>query len=184
MKTFTSKLGTSAYMGIIVLFAMILLFLSMGLVPYFKHSSHVSYYEFLKFQKNDRVIPYVVLTPALLAILLYSSYRKRLRCLQVTDGTLVVDRCSKKVVIPLSTIESITAIPANDMMHFTYEGGFFRKSMIGFIGKYYHKNFGEMQWYCTKSINYVMVVLKDKQKIVFTPDEPEDFVNEVRRCMK
>lgn len=160
-----------------------LFFLSMGLVPYFKQSSHVSYYEFLKHQQNDRVIPYVILTPALITILLLLSYRKRVRGLQVDDGKIEVDRRNKKVEIPLSSIETITTIPAKDLMLSTYQGGVFRKSLVGFTGKYYHKNFGEMQWYCTKSNNYVLVTLKDKEKIVFTPDEPERFVNEVKRCL-
>jgi hypothetical protein len=40
-----------------------------------------------------------------------------------------------------------------------------------------------MQWYCTKSKNHVLVTLKDKSKIAFTPDEPERFVNEVKRWL-
>jgi hypothetical protein len=36
-----------------------------------------------------------------------------------------------------------------------------------------------MQWYCAKSKNHVLVTLKDKSKIAFTPDEQERFVTEV-----
>ena len=63
-----------------------------------------------------------------------------------------------------------------------YYKGLFQK-IVGANSKYYNNNFGEMQWYCAKSKNHVLVTLKDKSKIAFTPDEPDRFVNEVKRWL-
>lgn len=183
MKTFTSKLGTTAYFGIIGLSVMGLWFMSMGLIPYFKYNSHVSYIDFVKLQ-DGKFYSYTIITPLVIAIVLWYSYWNRVRSLQLNDANIFVERKRKSVTIPFSDISEIAIVPTKDIGFSTYQESTWRRSLVGFTGKYYNKNFGEMQWYCTKSKNYVLATLKDDRKIVFTPDEPEEFVNEVRRWLK
>ncbi len=183
MKIFTTKLGGSAYMSIIVLAAMAIFFVSMGLVPYFKQANHISYYDFIRLQKNNIAIPYVILTPLFIAVCLAYSYWNRVRLLTIAEGKLIIERKRKTVSIALGEVDNILLVPTKDIMFSTYQDSTWRRSLVGFTGKYYNKNYGEMQWYCTKSKNYVLLTLKDKRKIAFTPDEPERFVNEVKRWL-
>ena len=182
MKTFSSKLDFTAIIALVVLSLMVIWFLYMGLSPYFMHASHMSYTDFLKLQ-NERFLVYVLVMPVATTVILLHSYWNRVRMIQIADGALTVVRKRKPAKILLSDIASVLAIPAKEIGFSTYQESSWRRSLVGFTGKYYNKNFGEMQWYCTKSKNHILVTLKDNRKIAFTPDEPERFVNEVKRWL-
>ncbi len=179
MKTFSSKLDFTAIIALAVMSLMGIWFLYMGFSPYFVHFSHLSYTDYLKLQ-NERFLVYVLVMPVVLFVILYYSYWNRVRMIEISDGTLTVVRKRKLTTIAMSDIASVTTVPATEIGFSTYQDSTWRRSLVGFTGKYYNKNFGDMQWYCTKSKNYVLITLKDKRKIAFTPDEPERFVNEVK----
>jgi hypothetical protein len=182
MKTFSSKLDFTAIIALAVMSFMVIWFLYMGFSPYFVHYSHMSYGDYLKLQ-NERFLAYVLVMPVTIVVILSYGYWNRVRMIEIADGTLTVVRKRKPATILLSDIASVVAIPAKEIGFSTYQESTWRRSLVGFTGKYYHKNFGEMQWYCTKSKNHMLLTLKDNRKIAFTPDEPERFVNEVKRCL-
>lgn len=182
MKTFSSKLDFTAVIALATMLLMGTWFLYMGFSPYFEHYSQMSYTDYLKLQ-NERFLVYVLVMPVLMAVMLYYSYWNRVRMIQIADGMLTVVRKRKPATIALSDIASVTTVPAKEIGYSTYQESTWRRSLVGFTGKYYNKNFGDMQWYCTKSKNYVLLTLKDNRKVAFTPDEPEEFVNEVKRWM-
>jgi hypothetical protein len=179
MKIFSSKLDYTAYIAIVMLTLMGLWFASIGLLPYFRHSSHVSYYEFLRQQTNEKVVIYAVFCPIMFAVVLWYSYWNRIKELHITDSGILVARNRKPTTIQFADIANIATIPAADIRFSTYEDSTWSRSLVGFTGKYYNKKMGYMQWYCTKSKNYVAATLKDGNKVVFTPDEPDEFVQEV-----
>lgn len=179
MKIYQTKLDYTSYVAMATLSIMGLWFASIGLLPYFRHSTHVSYYEFLRQQPNEKVVIYAVFSPIIIAIVLFYSYWNRVRELHITDTGILVARNRKPVTIPFSDIAAISTVPAADIRFSTFQESTWRRSLVGFTGKYYNKNFGLMQWYCTKSKNFVVATLKDHRKIVFTPDDPEGFVSEV-----
>ena len=50
--------------------------------------------------------------------------------------------------------------------------------VFGYIGKFWNKQQGNMIWYATDMKNPVMIETKNGKKIVLTPDDREQFLEQ------
>lgn len=57
-------------------------------------------------------------------------------------------------------------------------------SFFGNFGKFWNSKLGNMTWYVTRKNNFVLVETKDQQKIILTPDKPEEFVASLQSSTK
>lgn len=92
----------------------------------------------------------------------------------IEDKRVIIKRLVSSVVINRAEIKSVDIIPQDDMkwtLRVFGSGGFF-----GYYGKFSNKKFGMMTWYTTQRKNYVMLTLESGEKIVLTPDNPEEMV--------
>ncbi|HTS46115.1 MAG TPA: PH domain-containing protein [Puia sp.] len=52
--------------------------------------------------------------------------------------------------------------------------------LFGYFGKFANFSLGSMTWYATRKDRPVLVETKDDEKLIFTPDDPDSFVNALK----
>lgn len=94
----------------------------------------------------------------------------------LTPYSFVIHRPLKDLVIDLDQIDYIRPVSNEEMglpIRTFGNGGLF-----GFTGSYFSDRLGRMKWYATRTNHYVLVQLKGGKKIIVTPDEPRELVNQ------
>jgi hypothetical protein len=176
-----SSLGISAIIGpvVLVLFALVMIFI--GLRPYIVHYdtlAHAGFLEYLK-MNDEKFFIYFILTPVFLLGWLAFSYFIRVQAILINGASIMVVRNLRSVTINLFDVVSVASFRNNELRFAQYTGTLWKRGLVGFCGNYFKKDFGDMQWYCNKSSDHVMLILKDGRKVVFTPDDRDAFVNEI-----
>lgn len=97
----------------------------------------------------------------------------------LTIDKLIVQRPLSDVKINRSEIKSVEQIDKEKFIH-TFRtlgvGGLF-----GYFGKFANTELGSMTWYATRRDKTVLVTTIDNKKIVLTPDNPEEFVENFKQ---
>ena len=93
----------------------------------------------------------------------------------ITPYSVVISRPAKDKVIDRKEIAVCRVVSKEEMglpIRTFGNGGLF-----GFTGKFFSDRLGKMQWYCTRTDNYVLLQLANGTRLIITPDEPQAFVN-------
>jgi len=122
-------------------------------------------------EKNMEQIawPLPLLVHGLLLLVYVFCWLYRVKSYDVLDRTLKINRTLQSVLISLDEIEKSEVIAKDDLqlvMRTFGNGGIF-----GYMGKYYHSNFGKMTWYATRMSNYALLTFKSGKKLILTPDD-------------
>ena len=95
----------------------------------------------------------------------------------VTKDELIVSRPLLNVHIKRSDIKSVELIEKNKIrrsLRIFGVGGLF-----GYYGNFVNFSLGRMTWYATRRDKSVLVKTMDNKKLIFTPNDPGKFVNEL-----
>jgi FtsH-binding integral membrane protein len=94
----------------------------------------------------------------------------------LTGEKLIIQRPLKNVTISRSVIKSVEQL-GSDKLSGTIRtfgvGGLF-----GYFGKFANRKLGNMTWYATRRDKAVLVRTVNNQKIILTPNNPEQFVTD------
>jgi hypothetical protein len=87
----------------------------------------------------------------------------------LSTDQLVIHRPVKPVVILVRDIQKVILPQPGDMRYTirTFGNG----GLFGIYGKFWNSKFGSMTWYATRRSHYILLELRDKRKIVITPDD-------------
>ncbi len=96
----------------------------------------------------------------------------------VDSNRVIVKRPIKDLTIDLSNIKD-AFIPTKESMKWTIRT-FGNGGLFGYFGSFRNGTYGGMTWYATKTSNYLIIVTKDNDKIVLTPDD-KGMINEIKR---
>jgi hypothetical protein len=122
--------------------------------------------------QSDPEILWITIIPIALICLITYSFRPN--NYTISDDKLLIHRLVGDVKIMRNSIKSVEIVDeakvSNSIRTFGV-GGFF-----GSFGKFWNSELGKMTWYVTRKDNSVIVILNDKNKIILTPDEPDEFV--------
>ena len=95
----------------------------------------------------------------------------------LTGEKLIIQRPLKNVTISRSVIKSVEQL-GSDKLSGTIRtfgvGGLF-----GYFGKFANSKLGNMTWYATRRDKAVLVRTVNNQKIILTPNNPEQFVTDL-----
>ena len=104
------------------------------------------------------------------------TYAFSTKSIELNQNDLYIKRPFDKVVLLRSDIIKIEKIDYKDLslaMRKFGSGGVF-----GYIGKFWNKQQGNMTWYATDMKNPVMIETKNGKKIVLTPDDRVQFLEQ------
>ena len=93
---------------------------------------------------------------------------------EVDNKNLIIHRSIGDIKINLKQIARVDRIH-HDLLEDTRKGGAF-----GYFGKI-HTFLGNTTFYATRRNNLVMITTKDNTKIILTPDERDNFVEQIER---
>ena len=104
------------------------------------------------------------------------AYAFSTKSIEVDTSNLSINRPFDKVVILLSDIIKIEKIDYKDLSFAMRKFG--SGGLFGYFGKFWNKQQGSMTWYVTDMKNPVMIETKNGKKIVLTPDDREQFLEQ------
>lgn len=99
----------------------------------------------------------------------------------IHNGSLIIHRPIHNVSVAISEIKSAEPIGNLDLLLTLRVFGV--GGVFGYFGKFYNSKLGRMTWYATRRNNVVLLTTKDSKKILFTPDAPTEFVNELNHLI-
>jgi hypothetical protein len=125
--------------------------------------------------ENDIIESIIPLTIVFLVYLFCFLYRPI--DYRITANKLIINRLIKKVILDKSEILNVVLLTNEDLKWTirTYGVG----GLFGYFGKFRNSKIGNMTWYATRRNNAILINLKDGQKIVITPDNPESLIVEI-----
>ena len=95
----------------------------------------------------------------------------------VTKDELIVSRPLLNVHIKRSDIKSVELIEKNKIRRSLRTFGV--GGLFGYYGNFVNFSLGRMTWYATRRDKPVLVKTADNKKLIFTPNDPGKFVNEL-----
>ena len=95
----------------------------------------------------------------------------------VTKDELIVSRPLLNVHIKRSDIKSVELIEKNKIRRSLRTFGV--GGLFGYYGNFVNFSLGRMTWYATRRDKSVLVKTMDNKKLIFTPNDPGKFVNEL-----
>ena len=104
------------------------------------------------------------------------AYAFSTKSIELNQNDLCVKRPFDKVILLRSDIIKIQKIEYKDLSSSlrTFGCG----GLFGYFGKFWNKQQGSMTWYVTDMKNPVMIETKNGKKIVLTPDDREQFLEQ------
>ncbi len=156
MKTFKTSLDINAYLitiGVALLFIMII-------------AVQFSHWE------NSGAVKYFLV--ALLCLIYFIAYLYMPLDYKITNEELIIHRLFKSIHIPRKNIVSAESVD-KEMISWSLRtmgvGGLF-----GYYGRFMNYRIGNMIWYATRKDRAVLIRTVGDEKIILTPDEPEQFL--------
>ncbi len=156
MKTFKTSLDINAYLisiGVALLFVMIIAV------------------QFLHWESSGAVKYFLV---ALLSVIYFTAYLYMPLDYKITNEELIIHRFVKNIHIPRKNIVSAESVD-KEMISWSLRtmgvGGLF-----GYYGRFMNYRIGNMIWYATRKDRAVLIRTVNDEKIILTPDEPEQFL--------
>jgi hypothetical protein len=114
-------------------------------------------------------------------LLLLYSYLRRPTEYRIEKGVIEICRPIGKITIDICELEKVDRIN-HDILTSSTKGGAF-----GYNGKF-DTEFGKLTWHATRRDNLVLLTMQENSKIILTPDQRDNFVNdiqnEIARCNK
>lgn len=95
----------------------------------------------------------------------------------VTKEEIIVRRPLLNVHIKRADIKSAELIEGNKITGSIRTFGV--GGLFGYYGNFANLSLGRMTWYATRKDKPVLIKTTDNKKIIFTPNEPDKFVNEL-----
>ncbi len=108
---------------------------------------------------------------ALLVLAMLEMYSRKPFQYQLDDSTLTMSRLFKDMVIDLKDIRRVDRIQ-HDILDGTMGG------IFGYYGVF-STELGDITFHATRRDRMVMLTKYDDSKIILTPDQPDEFVNEL-----
>ncbi len=136
-------------------------------------------FAYVKSGKEIMVLFGALLGPFIIGVLIIAMYLLMPRSVQTGSTGITILRKISPVVIPFADLKSIRMAETEEMKGVirTFGNG----GLFGYTGLYYNKKLGSMTWYCTQRKNYIIIDKKDNKRIVITPDQPEEFIRDIRQ---
>ena len=105
----------------------------------------------------------------LLPVILIFSYLFSSRSYTLTNNELIINRPIGNRVINIADISEIKIPDASDFSGTirTFGNG----GIFGYYGKYYNSKLGNMTWYVTQKLNRILILTKQGDKIIISPDD-------------
>ena len=123
-----------------------------------------------------RAIPIYTTTACLLIYFIAFAFRPINYI--VTKDELIVRRLLLSVHIKRANIKSIELIEKNKITGSIRTFGI--GGLFGYFGNFANFSLGRMTWYATRKDKPVLVKTIANKKIIFTPNDPGKFVNELK----
>ena len=101
---------------------------------------------------------------------------------EITEKSLIIKRPFKDVIIDRNQIASTTAVESSKLKWAIRTFGV--GGLFGYFGKFWNKEFGDMTWYASQRKHTVLITTKNQQKIILTPDQEVEFLEEIRNLTK
>ncbi len=122
----------------------------------------------------DTKFPAGIFMGTFLTVLLAVCYGFSPRAYTVNERHIIINRLFGNKNIPAEEIKTVR-LPAEKELNWPIRklgnGGLF-----GYTGLYYTKHIGNMQWYCSRRNNYVIIERKNGKALVISPDQPAGFL--------
>jgi len=122
-----------------------------------------------------RAIPIYTTTACLLIYFMAFAFRPINYV--VTKDELIVRRPLVNVHIKRTDIKSVARIERNKITGSIRTFGV--GGLFGYYGNFANFSLGRMTWYATRKDTPVLVKTIDNKKIIFTPNDPDKFVNQL-----
>jgi Bacterial PH domain len=105
----------------------------------------------------------------LFVVTILGSYLFSTNRYTLNDTQLVINRPIGNKIINLTSITEIRAVDSSELAGTirTFGNG----GLFGYYGKFYNKKFGTTTWYATQRINRILILTKEGDKIVISPDD-------------
>ncbi len=120
----------------------------------------------------------LVLTTVLLVSIFIFCYLYRPLRYVVDNKKVIIKRPIKDLIINIDNIKD-AFLPTKESMKWTFRT-FGNGGLFGYFGSFRNGTYGGMTWYATKTSNYLIIVTKDNDKIVLTPDDT-GMINEIKK---
>ena len=120
----------------------------------------------------------LTLTTVLIVSIFIFCYLYRPIKYVVDKNKVIVKRPINDLIIDLNNIKD-AFLPTKESMKWTIRT-FGNGGLFGYFGKFRNGTYGGMTWYATKTSNYLIIVTKDNDKIVLTPDDT-GMINEFKK---
>jgi len=123
---------------------------------------------------------YTSLLGILPLVLIIATYLYRTTAITIDNTGIIVERNISPVAINYSDITSVMPLTKADMglVARTFGNG----GLFGYTGMFYNKKYGSMKWYCTNRSNYVLIEKANGKKAVISPDEPGEFIKDIKEA--
>jgi hypothetical protein len=125
--------------------------------------------------ENDIIESIIPLTIVFLVYLFCFLYRPI--DYRTTDNKLIINRLIKKVILDKSEVLNVVLLTNEDLKWTIRTFGV--GGLFGYFGKFRNSKIGTMTWYATRRNQAILINLKDGQRIVITPDNPESLIVEL-----
>lgn len=122
----------------------------------------------------------LTLTTILIVSIFIFCYLYRPLRYTIDKNKIIVKRPIKDLNIDFANIKDVF-LPTKDSMRWTIRT-FGNSGLFGYFGKFRNGTYGNMTWYATKTSNYLIIVTKDNDKIVLTPDDT-GMINEIKKLL-
>ncbi len=127
--------------------------------------------------KNEIDIIESILPLALVFLVYLFCFLYRPIDYRTTDNKLIINRLIKKVILDKSEVLNVELLTNEDLKWTIRTFGV--GGLFGYFGKFRNSKIGNMTWYATRRNHAILINLKDGQKIVITPDNPESLIVEL-----
>ncbi len=116
---------------------------------------------------------------AIVLLLVYvMTYAYQPLCYKIKDRNVIVHRHLSDVIVLRSEIKNIQLIDNQKLKGSIRTFGV--GGVFGYFGQFLNRDLGCMTWYATqRDHNAVLIELTNNKKIILTPDEPEQFVQQL-----
>ena len=113
---------------------------------------------------------------AILILVLLYTYLKMPLKYEVGQNNVLICRRIRNIVINFQEIERVDRIH-HDLLKNSTSGGAF-----GYNGKF-NTDLGKITFYATRRDKLIMLTKKDKSKIILTPDQEDEFIKDLEKCI-
>ena len=139
----------------------------------------LGYSTFLKAGKDQVAMFGLFIGPVIIFVLMIAMYLLSPLSVEITNTGLIIHRKIYSRNILFKDIESIRMAEPDEMNGTirTFGNG----GLFGYTGMYWNKKLGSMRWYCSQRKNYILIDKEGNKRIVITPDDPDDFIKDVRQ---